>query len=252
VRDALPRPAKRASPAIPFAIAAALALAAVVVALVGLGAPAIGGDLPPGTVTVSGIDPVGAGEITADLSKPIPIVVTAPGADSASLALDILGTSVGGRTVPLTPGPAGGTAMLSSPVNRYVLAGSLPAEITVMRGPTPVGTYRFTLSSTQSALTTVTAVGTLILILIAAAYLESNIRVLRQGRRESPASVLAALLFAAALGVAAVAAAWVLFGSPPTIATLTISAGLGALAGLAAALGARRVGAARRPGQSRR
>jgi serine/threonine-protein kinase len=245
------RPVKRDSPTVPFAIAAALALLVVGVALLGLGAPAMGGDLPPGTVTVSGIDPVGTGEVPVDLAKPIPITVTVPGADSVSLALNILGRSVGQREAPLAPGPAGGSTTLPPPVNRFVMAGELPAEITVMQGQNPVGTYRFTLSSTQSAVTTATAAGTLALLLIAAAYLESNIRVLRRGK-ESPASVVAALLFAAALGVAAVAAAWVLLGKPPTVATVATSAALGACAGLAAAIGARRAGSRTRRGQSRR
>jgi len=239
-----PAAAKRDSAVVPFAVAAVLALAAIFIALVGLGSPAAGGDLPPGSVTVSGVDPAATGEVPVDLAKPIPITVTVPGADSVSLALNILGNSMGGRDAPLAPGPTGGTTTLPTPVNRYVMAGRLPAEITVMRGETPVGTYRFTLSSNQSAFTTVTAAATLALFLIAAAYLESNIRVLRRGR-ESPASVVAAVLFAALLAVSVVAAAWILLGNPPTIATVATSAGLGAAAGLAAAIGARQVGGRR-------
>jgi serine/threonine-protein kinase len=45
-------------------------------------------------------------------------------------------------------------------------------------------------------------------------------------------------LFAAALSVAVVAAAWTLLGKPPTVATLVVSVGLAAGAGLAAAIGA--------------
>ncbi len=259
-RDAPREPARREapkeksnSPAIPFAIAAAVALIAVVVALVGIGSPASGGDLPPGAVNINGIDPVSTGEVTADLSKPIPILVTTPGADSVSMTVDVLGASFGENKAPLAPGPGGGMTTLPSPVNRYVLAGQVPVKVTVNQGDNALGTYRFTLSSTQSALTTVTAVVTLILILIAAAYLETNIRVLRRGR-ESAASVLAAVLFAGLLGVAAVASVWVLFANPPTIATVVVAAGLGGLAGLATAIGARRVGnrAAARRKQSRR
>jgi serine/threonine protein kinase len=259
-RDAPREPAKREapkeksnSPAIPFAIAAAVALIAVVVALVGIGSPTSGGDLPPGAVNINGIDPVSTGEITADLSKPIPILVTTPGADSVSMTVDVLGASFGQNKAPLAPGPGGGMTTLPSPVNRYVLAGQVPVKVTVNQGDNALGTYRFMLSSTQSALTTVTAVVTLILILIAAAYLETNIRVLRRGR-ESAASVLAAVLFAGLLGVAAVGAVWVLFANPPTVATVVVAAGLGGLAGLATAIGARRVGsrAAARRKQNRR
>jgi serine/threonine-protein kinase len=93
------------------------------------------------------------------------------------------------------------------------------------------------LRSTQSAAATATAAATVVLVLIAGAYLESHLRVLRRGR-ERPSSVVAVPLFAAALAVAVVAAAWILLGKSPTVATLVVSAGLGAGAGLAAAIGA--------------
>jgi serine/threonine-protein kinase len=117
------------------------------------------------------------------------------------------------------------------------LAGNLPAEITVLRDNTPMGAERITLSSKQSAVTTALAAATGIVVLIAGAYLESHLRVLRRGR-ERPSSVVAVPLFAAALAAAVVAAAWILLGKPPTVATLIVSAGLGAGAGLAAAIAA--------------
>jgi serine/threonine-protein kinase len=93
------------------------------------------------------------------------------------------------------------------------------------------------LSSKQSAATTALAAATGIVVLIAGAYLESHLRVLRRGR-ERPSSVVAVPLFAAALAAAIVAAAWILLGKPPTVVTLIVSAGLGAGAGLAAAIAA--------------
>jgi serine/threonine-protein kinase len=225
------------SPKIAFAVATALALAALAVALVGLGAAPLGGDLAPGAVTINGTDPTGNHDVPVDLSKPIPVGVTAAGADSVRLSIDILGLSVGQREAQLSPGAAGGTTTVASPVNRHVLAGSMPAEITVLRDHTPLGTERFTLRSTQSAAATATAAATVIVVLIACAYLESHLRVLRRGR-ERPSSVVAVPLFAAALAVAVAAAAWILLGKPPTVATLVVSAGLGAGAGLAAAIGA--------------
>jgi len=117
------------------------------------------------------------------------------------------------------------------------LAGNIPAEITLLHDHTPLSAQRFILSSSQSAFTTATAAATLIVVLIAGAYLESHLRVLRRGR-ERPSSVVAVPLFAAALAVAIVAAAWILLGNPPTVATLVVSAGLGAGAGLAAAIAA--------------
>jgi serine/threonine-protein kinase len=238
---AAPRPVAAArqrsaarSPRIAFAVATALALAALAVALIGFGAVPLGGDLTPGAVTINGIDPTQSHDVTVDLSKPIPVGVTAAGADAVTLSLDILGLSVGRSEAQLGPG---GATTIAPPVNRYVLAGNMPAEITVLRGQTPLGTERFTLSSTQSAATTALAAATVIVVLIACAYLESHLRVLRRGR-ERPSSMVAVPLFAAALAVAVVAATWILLGKPPTVATLVVSAGLGAGAGLAAAIGA--------------
>jgi serine/threonine-protein kinase len=93
------------------------------------------------------------------------------------------------------------------------------------------------LRSTKWGAATAPAAATVVLVLIAGAYLESHLRVLRRGR-ERPSSVVAVPLFAAALAVAVVAAAWILLGKSPTVATLVVSAGLGAGAGLAAAIGA--------------
>jgi tRNA A-37 threonylcarbamoyl transferase component Bud32 len=251
---AAPKPAAPArqgsaarSPKIAVAVATALALAAVAAALIGIGAVPLGGDLAPGAVTINGADPTGNHDVPVDLSKPIPVAVTAAGADEVTMSLDILGLSVGKRESQLSPGEA---TTVAQPVNRYVLAGAMPAEVTVLRDHTPLGTQRFTLRSNQSAATTATAAATVIIVLIAGAYLESHLRVLRRGR-ERPSSVVAVPLFAAALAVAVVAAAWILLGNPPTVATLVVSAGLGACAGLAAAIGAGQSGRHARDARAR-
>jgi tRNA A-37 threonylcarbamoyl transferase component Bud32 len=222
------------SPMIASVVAAVLALAAVAVALIGLGAAPVGGDLTPGSVAINGTDPAVNSDIPVDLSTPIPVVVTAAGADSVTLSLDILGVSMGDREAPLGPG---GATTVAPPVNRYVLAGNMPAKVAVLRNHIPIGTERFTLRSTQSAMTTAMAGATVIVVLIAGAYIESHLRVLRRGR-ERPSSVVAVPLFAAALAVAIVSGAWILLGKPPTVATLIVSAVLGAGAGLAAAIAA--------------
>jgi hypothetical protein len=221
--------------------AAVLALAAIATAVMGLGAAPHGGDLPPGAVTIAGVDPTRSGEVVVDLSKPIPVTVTDADADSVKLDLDILGAPVGQHEAALAPGSASRDTTLPAPVNRYVLAGHTTAQITLLRDHTPLGTYRFTMTSSQRATTTVAAAATIVLILFAAAYLESNLRVLRRGR-ESVLSRFAVALCAVALGVAAVAAAWILLGHPLTIATLAWSAGLAGAAGIAAAIAASWVG----------
>lgn len=238
---AAPKPApvdRQRSTMVAFAVATVLALAAVAIALIGLGSAPIGGDLTPGAVTINGTDPTANHDVNVDLSKPIPVGVTVAGADAVRLSIDILGLRVGNHEAPLGPG---GATTVSPPINRYVVAGNMPAEITVLRNHVPVGTQRFMLRSSQSAAATVTGAATVVLVLIAGAYLESHLRVLRRGR-ERPSSMVAVPLFAAALAVAAVAAAWVLLGKPPTVATLVVSAALAAGAGLAAAIRAGQTG----------
>ena len=222
------------SPAIPFVLAAVLALAAIAVAFIGLGGPPRGGDLLPGAVTIAGTDPTSSGAVSVDMSKPIPVTVTAPEADSVTLAVDILGAPIGHQEASLAP--ADRSTTLRAPVNRYVLAGHMTARITVLHNHTPLGTYQFILKSTQSATMTVAAAVTVVLALLAGSYIESNLRVLRRGR-ESPLAVLVVPMFAALLAVAAVAAAWILAGQPPTVATLACAAGLAAVAGFAATVG---------------
>ena len=229
------------SPRVPFALAAVLALAAVAVAFTGLGVPPHGGDLRPGTVTVAGADPTRSGEVSVDLSKPIPVTVADADADSVALSLDILGTPVARHDAPLAGDAPGRSAALPPPVSRYLLAGRTTAQLTVLHGNTPLGTYRFVMHSVQRATTTAAAAAAIVLALLASAHLESNLRVLRRGRNRVSA-VLAEPLFAAALAVAAVAAAWILLGQQPTVATLAASAALAAAAGIAAAIGANRAG----------
>lgn len=219
------------SPRIPFAIAALLAVAAVVLAIVGLGSPATGGDLAPGTVTVAGIDPVAGGVVDVDLSRPV--AVSSPAGTSADLSVVVL------------------DATFAAPVNPYVLAGDLTGEVVVRDGENISGTYRFPIRTTQSALTTAVAVAVVVLALFAAAYIESYIRALRRGRGKLSGSV-GLPISAAALAVAAVGAAWVVLGREPTVAALVGCAGLGAAAGVAATVGSMRIGAKYRARRARR
>jgi serine/threonine-protein kinase len=239
------------SPRVPVAVAAALAILAVAVALVGLGAPPRGGDLPPGTVTVAGVDPTTGTEVTADMTKPVPVTVAGLQGDRVALALDVVGVTVGRHEATITPAGPGPTAMVPAPVNPYLLAGRTTAVLTVLNGQTPTATYRFALASTQPATTTGLAVGAVVLALFTLAYAESYLRGLRRGRSRVSASV-GLPLSAAGSAVATVGAVWVLLGHEPTVTTLVASAVLAAAAGIAATIGAMRVGRTFRYRRSRR
>ncbi|UGT62294.1 serine/threonine-protein kinase [Nocardia asteroides] len=226
-----------ASPRVPFAVAAVLALGACAVALVGLGGPDAGGDLTPGTVTLANADPA-TGPVDLDLSAPVPLRVDGVDADAARLSIVLLGTRIGGTTTPIEPGSP---TTVPAPVNPYIVAGTGTAELTLLRGETAVATQRVEFRTAQSALTTAAAVGIALLALLSLAYLESNLRALRRGRGAF-ANSAGLTVSAAATAVAVAGAAWVLLGTQPTVPALVVAALLGAAAGAASASGARRMG----------
>jgi serine/threonine-protein kinase len=236
------------SPRIPHAVAGVFALLAIAVALIGLGAPQRGGDLPPGTAAVAGVDPTTGGEITIDVAKPIPVSVTGVAGDRVALGFDVAGVTVGRHEAPIVPGAA---AMVPAPFNPYVLAGHTTAVLTVLDGQTPTATYRFGVDTTQRATTTGVAALCVVLALFTVAYLESYLRALRRGRSRVSASI-GVPLSAAGLAVAVVGAAWVLLGHEPTVATLVASAAMAAAAGIAATIAAMRVGRTYRYRRSRK
>ncbi|WP_433665605.1 hypothetical protein ACQPW1_12445 [Nocardia sp. CA-128927] len=226
------------SPRVPFAVAAVLAVAAVVLAVLGLGEPSIDGDLTAGTVTLGGVDPATT-PVQIDLTKPIPLRVNGIDADAASLKVTVLGVPLGGETVPFVPGDQGAT--LPAPVNRYVMAGTLTGELVLLRNGSEIATERVEFRTIQPPTTTATTAAVVLLALFSLAYLESNMRRLRRGRGGF-ANTIGLAMSAALLAAALVGAAWILLGHPPTVITTAGSAALAFAAGLSASLGARRIG----------
>ncbi|QBS43659.1 serine/threonine-protein kinase [Nocardia sp. CS682] len=230
------------SPRVPFAVAAVLAIAAVVLMVSGFGRSSIGGDLAPGAVTLGGVDPATT-PVEVDLTKPVPLRVNGIDADAASLKVTLLGVPLVGEVVPFIPGEPG--AILPAPVNQYVMAGHLTGELVLLRNNSEIATERVEMQAVQRPATTVTAASVVLLALFSLAYLESNMRRLRRGRGGFANSV-GLMISAALLAVALVGGAWILLGHPPAIATTAGSAALAAAAGLAASFGARRIGKRRR------
>ncbi|MFF3226216.1 protein kinase [Nocardia suismassiliense] len=230
------------SPRVPFALAAVLAIAAVVLVVSGFGQSSIGGDLAPGAVALGGVDPATT-PVEVDLTKPIPLRVNGIDADAASLKVTVLGLPLVGEVVPFVPGEPGAT--LPAPVNQYVMAGHLTGELVLLRNNSEIATERVEMQAVQRPATTVTAASVVLLALFSLAYLESNMRRLRRGRGGF-ANTVGLIISAALLAVALVGGAWILLGHPPQIATTAGSAALAAAAGLAVSFGARRIGKRRR------
>ncbi|MEV6771744.1 protein kinase [Nocardia sp. NPDC051030] len=225
------------SPRVPFIAAAVLTAAVAGAAVLGVGAAPERNVPPVGMIQLAGGDPGMPGSIELDLSKPVPVTVTGGDADSAKLSLDLLGAHVGGTDTALN----GATGEFASPVNQYVVAGDLTAELTLSRNGSETAHYTFGVHTVQRGLTTVAAGAILLLILFAAAYAESNARTLRHGYARFT-STIGLAVSAGLLGVAAVGASWILLGREPSITGVALCAAGGVAAGLAFAVACRRIG----------
>ncbi|WP_327144463.1 serine/threonine-protein kinase [Nocardia sp. NBC_01327] len=226
------------SPRVPFFAAAVLAVLVGGAAVLGVGSGPQR-DLPPaGQIHLAGIDPSGGSRVDLDLSTPVPLVLTGADADTARLSLSVLGVRLGGAETPVRQGAS---IDLPAPVNPYVLAGDLTAELVLSRNGSEVTTYRFGVHTAQRATTTATAIALLLLLLFAAAYTESNARTLRHGSARITATI-GLTLSAALLAVTAVGASWTLLGREPTLPAVILCAALGAAAGATFAVGCRRIG----------
>jgi serine/threonine-protein kinase len=228
------------SPRVPYIVAGVLGLAAIVLALIGLGSPPRGGDLQPGMVTIAGIDPVTAEDVEIDMTNPIDVTVAGVPGDAVALAENVLGGTIGNNDAPLISDEGRLTAELEPP-NPYIVAGRMTGELRISDGSDTTASFRFGMRSTQSAATTAFAGGVLFLALFAIAYIESFTRTLRRGRNQISARV-GLPIAAGALAVAMVGAIWIVVGREPTAATLVSCALIGAAAGASATIAAVRHG----------
>jgi serine/threonine-protein kinase len=239
------------SPRGPYAVAAVLALAAISLAVLGIGGSDPRDGVPPGTVTVAGIDPGTSDVVNVDMTKPIPVTVHAERGDTASLALSVLDKAVGRHDAALTADEDGSFAQLPPPVNPYLVAGRVTAELTVWHDGNAVATQRFTMHTKQSPYPTALAALTVVVALFGLANVESYLRALRGGASRI-GSAVGLTVSAVALAVAFVAAGWILMGHQPTLGTLVACCTAAAGAAIAAAVGAPRAGELNRYRRARR
>ena len=234
------------SPARYFIAAAVLVVVAFVVALVGIGAPSSGGTLSAGEVTVAGTDVVSGGTVTVNLSKPVPVVVSAsaPAADHVALSSTVLGQQVSSATAPLVPAASGRTALVDLG-GRYLVGGSFTGKVTLWQGLVAGKDATFDAHTSQTGLLSVPGGITLLLLLFTIGYAESLLRSLRRGK-STKTGPLGLALVGAVFGVALVGVGWVLFRQLPSATSLVLCAALGAGAGVALAFGGIGVGRQRR------
>jgi serine/threonine-protein kinase len=234
---------------VPLAISLASFALAVVLALVGLGAPSsLGGNLPAASVEVAGVPLSASSTLKLDLSKPVTVHVGpgAPAASAARLSVLLLGYHVYQATGQLQASPGGGSvAHVDATSAHYLLAGRLTGEIALLRAGAVVGRWRLVTQTAQSGWLSVVGLVVVVLALFSLAYIEQFLRALWRGRRRFTATVGLGPS-AALLAVAVVGAAWLAAGRQPSLASLVACAVLGAVSGFAAAPAARRAGRLRR------
>lgn len=227
---------------VPVLAALGLLLLTVAVAFIGVSSPAHAGQV---RLTVNGVDPTVATP-TLDLSKPVHVAGTigagASDADHVRLSFSVLNLTLGSRVAPVSP-PSGGAFAtdVDASGSRYLAAGRLTADVTLLHGSTRREHRSFAARARQPALLSAPGAGGVALLLFVVATAESLLRSMRRGRRGASGFV-GMLLVGTAFGAGAVAAAWLLGVTEPTGTTVVVCAVVGAAGGGAAAEAARRAG----------
>jgi hypothetical protein len=236
----------------PLALAATailFAVAALIVAFVGVGSPDRSGNIPAGTVTVAGVDPTAGKVVHLDLAKPIRVAGTLPataaGADTVKLSFVAADIELGAASVPLTAGPDGRfVAYFRTTGGRYLVTGRATGKVSLLAGASSRARQFFTVRSDQWSLATIPAIVTIFSLYSLFGRITWLMRSMRRGRRRRSGPVRMAFLGAVG-GVALVLVAWIAGRSEPLLATAGVAALLGAVAGLTAGLGAVAVADAR-------
>lgn len=229
--------------------AVAVALIALVLGLIGVGASGPSPSLPSGTVTVAGHDPTRSGRIGIDLNHPIPIVLqrSLPEIGSPRTAQLVLSLGnlplVRSTSVPFTSGPGGFVTSVDASSGRYIVSGKLGAtlQITGSRG---MVSDQFSVSASGSPFSTFGGVLAILLVLIVFAYAESLLRSLRRGRRRDNriAAVVGLGIVGALGGMTLTLLGWTFEISGPTALTFLLTALVGAAAGALAGLAGMQAG----------
>ena len=225
-------------PALLYAIAIALVVAAVIVAGVMFSPPKSTGTIKVGVVTVGGRD-VTRGIVKIDPTANVPVRVNDRGlaafADQAELKLSAAGVPVGQISTKLEKGQ--GT--FKTNVFQYVATGSLAGRIELTAAGKTLRYREFPARLSPPWYKTVLGIGGLLAILAGFAYLEGSLRAFRRGRRRISAYIGAGLSSAViAVGVIAIVTAS--GHANPTAGGIIVAALLSAGAGIALGVGIRR------------
>jgi len=241
------------APVIEFAIAILLLAASAIIAITGVASPDRTGNLPPGAVTVAGVDPTTDAVAKIDLDQPIVVAGTLPqsaaSANQVALGFSAAGVSLGQAKTPITPGPDGKfSATFKTSGSKYLIAGRATGKVELNHDASVLANQSFGAKSTQPAYLTVPGVIMIASLLFIAGYPASILRGMRRGRKKVTGTVGLTIL-GGLFGVFVVCGMWLFGGKEPVSGTLAASVVVGMLGGFAAGLGGLQLGRRRRPVQ---
>jgi serine/threonine-protein kinase len=224
---------------------AVLALFIVVIAVIGISGPSRSAHLHRGQVRLAGQDIASGSRVAVNLGHDVPVAIIdsdlAARTDHVTLRLSTVGIPLGQATAPV----ADGQATLDAGTMRLLAAGKVNAELELVgRGGTIVR-HEFAFRATNPWYLTAMGIGSLLVLLIAFANLESSLKPLLRGRTRRLSRVTAPI-WGAVVGLGLVALSAALGVAEMWVPTLIVDAGLGALAGFFSCSAAAGIGRRRR------
>ena len=217
--------------------------AALLIALVGLGAPDRDGDLAAGQVEIEDVDVTSGDRIEVDLSGDVLVRVLddelASIADEVEIEFSALGQAIGAASGPLREGEA----LIDPGLTQRTVGGAATATIRLEARDEVVAQHELPIDAVQNPFLTAPFLFGALLLLLAYADLETSLKPLRSGHTRirsyigaaiwTPVAAAGLVLMAAALGLA-----------EPTVVAIGAVVVLSALGGIA--LVRARIGVARR------
>jgi hypothetical protein len=235
-----PEPPRRA-----IVATAALALLMVIVAAVGLGQPGRNENLRRRQVALAGSDVASGSRVAVNLGHAVSVAIIDPDlaarTDQVVVRLSTMGIPLGEARATVIDG----RAVLDPGTMRLLAAGEVNGEIDLRGNGATIVRHEFGFRSTNPWYLTAIGIGSLLVLLIAFANLESSLKPLLRGRSRRLSRV-SAPIWGSVVGVGLVALSAALSVAEMTIATVVVVAGLGAIAGVASCSAAAGLGRRRR------
>lgn len=200
------------------------------------------GDIPPGTVSLAGLDPSSGDLLTLDFAKEFTLTgrlpANAPNADNVRLSFSTAGVPLGSGGTKLALNPDGTfTSGVDATITRYLMSGKSTGKLQFRSADgTGLATREFEVATKQKPWLTAPFWLSLLLLLLSLSYSESMLRALRRGRKRVMGIAGLALL-GVPVGFAISALAWGLLDREPTQATVAVTIAFAVAGGLVAAWG---------------